>query len=145
MTPYSGEAAVWGGGGGRLGEPVELAARGAVGLLRKVGLLDLPAKLRDLGLLLVAFTELLLDRLQLLTEEVLALRVLHLGLHLGLDLRAELEHLELAVEDDRELAEACLDVGLLEQLLLLGRLEAHRRRDEVRERARVLGVRGGEL
>ena len=137
--------AVLGGRGRELGEPVELAARGAVGLLGEVGLLDLSAELRDLGLLLVAFPELILDRLQLLAEEVLALGVLHLRLHLGLDLRAELEHLELAVEDDGELAEARLDVRLLEQLLLLGRLEAHRRRDQVRERARVLGVRGGKL
>ena len=137
--------AVLGGRGRELGEPVELAARGAVGLLGEVGLLDLAAELRDLGLLLVAFPELILDRLQLLAEEVLALGVLHLRLHLGLDLRAELEHLELAVEDDGELAEARLDVRLLEQLLLLGRLEAHGRRDQVRERARVLGVRGGKL
>ena len=35
--------------------------------------------------------------------------------------------------------------AVLEQLLLLGGLEAHRRRDQVRERARVLGVRGCEL
>ena len=137
--------AVLGCGGRKLGEPVELAAGCAVGLLGKMRLLDLAAELRYLGLLLVAFAELVLDRLELLAEEVLALRVLHLRLHLGLDLRAELEHLELAVQDDGELPQACLDGRLLEELLLLGGLEAHRRRDQVRERARILRVRGCEL
>ena len=47
----------------------------------------------------VALAELLLDRLQLLAQEVLALALLHLRLDLRLDLRAELEHLELAAED----------------------------------------------
>ena len=94
----------------------------------------------------VALAELLLDRLQLLAQEVLALALLHLGLHLRLDLRAELEHLELAVEDRRDLAQPLLDVDRLEQLLpLLGLDRAQRRGDEVGERARVVDVRGGEL
>ena len=131
MTPYSAAA------GGSFASRSSSRRAAAVGLLGEVRLLDLRAELRDLGLLLVALAELLLDRLQLLAEEVLALGVLHLRLDLRLDLRAELEHLELAVEDDRQLAQARLDVGLLEELLLLVRLQAHRRRDEVGERARV--------
>ena len=93
----------------------------------------------------VALAELLLDRLQLLAEEVLALALLQLGLHLRLDLRAELEHLQLAVQDQRDLAQPLLDVGQLEQLLLLLGLQPQRRGDEVAERARVVDVRGGEL
>ena len=93
----------------------------------------------------VALAELLLDRLHLLAQEELALALLHLRLHLRLDLRAELEHLELAVEDRRHLAQALLDVDELEQLLLLLGLQAQRRRDERRERARVVDVRGREL
>ena len=93
----------------------------------------------------VAFAELVLDRLQLLAQEELALSLLHLFLDLRLDLRAELEHLELAVEDRRDLAQPRLDVALLEQPLLLLGLQPERRGDEVAEGARVLDVRGGDL
>ena len=103
------------------------------------------AQLVQLGLLRVALAELVLDRLQLLAEVELALALLELGLHLRLDLRPELEHLELAVQDQRELAQPRLDVRLLEQRLLLLGLQPQRRRDQVAERARVVDVRGGEL
>ena len=62
-----------------------------------------------------------------------------------LDLRPELEDLELAIEDLGDLAEPLLGVGELEdQLLLLG-LEAERRGHEVAEAARVVDVRGRDL
>ena len=57
---------------------------------------------------LVALAELALDRLQLLAQEVLALALVHLRLDLGLDPRAELDHLELAGE---ELARAAAAAG----------------------------------
>ena len=103
------------------------------------------AQLVDLRLLGVALAELVLDRLQLLAEEELALALLHLRLDLRLDLRPELQNLELAVQDRRDLAQPLLDVHELEQPLLLLGLDAHRRGDQVAERARVLDVRGGEL
>ncbi len=56
----------------------------------------------DLGLHLVALAELLLDRLQLLAQEVLALALVQLGLDLRLDLGADRDHLELAREDLRQ-------------------------------------------
>src|SRR5262249_20800657 len=88
------------------------------------------AELLDLSLLRVALAELVLDRLQLLAQEVLALSLLHLGLHLRLDLRAELEHLDLPGEDRRDLAQPLADVGRLEEALaLVGRDRAQRRRD----------------
>ena len=55
------------------------------------------AQLVDLGLGLVGLAQLLLDGLHLLPQEVLALGLLHLRLDLILDLRAQLEHLQLAV------------------------------------------------
>ena len=127
-------------------EPRELALRRLGGILRQRQLLEPLAQLVDLGLLRVALAELLLDRLQLLAQEVLALALLHLGLDLRLDLRAELEHLELAVQDRRDLAQPLLDVDRLEQLLaLLGLDAAQRRGDEMGERARVVDVRRREL
>src|SRR5262249_12833420 len=114
-------------------------------LLRQLELGEPSAQLVQLSLLGVALAELLLDRFQLLAEEELALALLHLLLHLRLDLRAELEPLQLAAEDRRDGAEPRLDVPLLEQRLLLLRLQAQRRSDEVAEAARVLHVRSGDL
>ncbi len=73
---------------------------------------ELGAQLIDLGLLLVGLAELLLDGFELLAQEVLALRLVDLGAHVGLDLGAELEDLELARQDAGELAQPLFDVGL---------------------------------
>ena len=82
-------------------EPVELA----VGLLADVlGQLDrreLLAQLAGLRRGLVDLAELLLDRLELLAQDVLALALVELGLDLRLDLRADRDDLELAREDRR--------------------------------------------
>ena len=109
-------------------EPRELAVGLLAHLLGKLGRVELLAQLVDLGLHLVGLAELLLDRLELLAQEVLALALVELGLDLRLDLRAERDHLELAGEDLREPAQALADVDLLEQLLLLLGLEPQRAR-----------------
>src|SRR5438132_911670 len=71
--------------GGLRRQPLE-ALQLAVGLLAdvlgQIGRLDPLAQLVGLGRLLVSLTELLLDRLELLPEEVFALPALHLGLDL---------------------------------------------------------------
>ena len=128
-------------------EPAELAVDRLAHLLgQRAESLDALAELGDLRLLRVVLAELLLDRLQLLAQEILALPLLHLGLNLGLDLRSELEDLELAVEDRRHGAQPLLDVDLLQDLLaLLGLDRAQRRGDEVAQRARVVDVRGSQL
>ena len=71
---------------------------------------DLLAELVDLLGLVVALAELLLDRLHLLAQEVLALVLADLRLHLRLDLRAELEDLELLGQDAVELGHPLADV-----------------------------------
>ncbi len=126
-------------------EASELAERSLRDLLRQLERLEPLAQLGDLRLLRVGLAELLLDRLQLLAQEELALPLVELGLHLRLDLRAELEHLELAVQDQRDLAQPRFDVDELEQRLLLLGLQPQRRRDEVAERARVVDVGGRDL
>ena len=126
-------------------EPRELALGGLERVLGQVLRLDLPAQLGDFRLVLVDLAELLLDRLQLLAEEELALALVDLARDLRLDLRAELRHLELAVQDPGDRAQALLDVDDLEQLLPLLGLQAQRRRDQVAERARVVDVRRREL
>ena len=139
MTPYSAAA------GGRLSSRDKLALGRFAGVLGQLRRLDLLAQLVDLGLLLVLLAELLLDRLQLLAEEELALALVDLGLDLGLDLGAELDDLELAGEDPREVAQALGDVDLFEQLLLLLGAEPQRAGDQVTERRRVVDVGDREL
>ena len=139
MTPYSAAAA-----GRRSSRPSSRSAalRACSGSSAAV---DPLAQLVDLGLLLVALAELALDRLQLLAQVVLALALLHLRLDLGLDLRPELDHLELAGEDLREPAQPARDVDLLEQLLLLRGRDPQRAGDQVRERRGVVDVGDREL
>ena len=140
MTPYS--AAADGSFSSRESSRVGRLAH----LLGKLELLQPLAQLVDLGLLRVALAELLLDRLQLLAQEVLALALLHLGLDLRLDLRAELDHLELAAEDPGDLAQPLLDVrrsraAPASRSVFRRIVEATR----CAERARVVDVRGREL
>ena len=87
-------------------QPVELALRGLHRVLRQSGGLDLLAQLVRLRGLLVHLAELLLDRLELLAQEVLALALLHLGLDLRLDPRADRDQLELAREQLRQAPQA---------------------------------------
>jgi hypothetical protein len=72
-----------------------------------------------------------------LAEEELALALVELRLHLRLDPGAELEDLELVVEDLRDRAESLLGVGHLEDELLLLGLEPEGGGDEVAEAAGV--------
>ena len=94
----------------------------ALDLLRHAGGLDLVAQLVDLGLLRVVLTQLALDGLELLAQDVLALGLVHLGLDLGLDPTLQLEDLDLVGEEVGDELEALGDVDGLEHLLaLLGR------------------------
>ena len=139
MTPYSAAA------GGSFSSRFSSRSAAFRDVLGQVLLLDLLPQLVDLGLLVVGLAELLLDRLQLLPEEELALALVDLARDLRLDLRAELRHLDLAAQDQRDLAQPLLDVGRLEQLLALLGLQPQRRGDQVGERGRVVDVRRREL
>src|SRR5207302_1837573 len=130
-------------------EPGELALGGLARVLGQLDLLEPAAQLVDLRLLGVALAELLLDRLQLLAEEELALALLHLRLDLRLDLRPELVDLELAGREarasDREgrcsWAGGC---GAGGGRARAGRARAARRRGGARgARAREQAGRGG--
>ena len=121
-----------------LRQAIELAQRlllHAVGHARR---LDLLGELLDLLRLIVAFAELLLNRLHLLAQEVVALVLADLGLHLRLDLRAELEDLELLDQDAVQVVHAGADVERLEDFLLHRRADGRQRRgDEIGQPARL--------
>jgi hypothetical protein len=129
--------------GGRLGAASRAArARGrpARDPLREVDGDQLLAQLVDLRLAGIALPELLLDGLELLAQDVLALAAVELGLHAGLDAGADVRHLELAREDLRERAQPACDVALLEQRLPLLRLDAQRAGDQEGQRGGILQV-----
>ena len=86
--------------------------------LGHAGGFDLLGELLDFLGLVVALAELLLNRLHLLAQEVLALVLADLGLHLRLNLRSELEHLELLDEDPIQVVHPRADVERLEHFLL---------------------------
>ena len=106
-------------GGRDPAHPVDFLDGPGLDLLGHAGLLDLVAQLVDLGLLRVVLTELALDGLQLLAEDVLALGLVHLGLDFGLDLALQLEDLDLLGEEVRDELQPLGDVDRLEQLLAL--------------------------
>ena len=114
-------------------QPLQLAVRDFAHRRGHAGLLDLLLQALQLGVGLVVRPQLLLDRLELLAQDVLALALLELVLHLLLDLRAHLEDFDLPADVRRQLAQALLDRQRLEQLLLAGR-------GHVRQARRVGGV-----
>jgi hypothetical protein len=126
-------------------EAPQLALGGLLRLLGQLGGLQALAQLGDLGLLLVALAQFLLDRLQLLAQEVLTLALVELRLDLRLDLRPELDHLEFAGEDLRQAPQALGHVDLLQELLLLLGRDAQGAGDQVRECRGVLDVGDREL
>ena len=73
---------VLGGRGWHFRQPVEFAQRFLLHALGHAGSFDLFRQFLDFLRLVVALTEFLLDRLHLLSQEVLALVLAHLGLHL---------------------------------------------------------------
>ena len=109
---------VFGGGRRHLRQPIELAQRLLLHGLGQARGFDLLAQLLDFLRLVVAFAELALNRLELLAQEVVALVLADLRLHLRLDLRAELEHLELLDEQAVQVVEPRAHVERLEHFLL---------------------------
>ena len=126
---------------------VELGLRLLARLLRHAGLGDALFQLAELVRGVLEVAELLLDRLHLLVEVVLALALLHLRLHAAADLLLDLQHLHLALDHGHDLLEARAHVLRFQDLLLFGKLERHVRGDGVGEAPGLLdaGERGQDL
>ena len=86
---------------------------------------------------LVVLAQLLLDRLDLLAEEHLALPLAQLLLHLRLDLVLGRQHADLPLDVDQHAAQPLLDAQRLQQGLLLGDRQLDVAGDEVGEPAGV--------
>src|SRR5215469_3094740 len=104
---------------------------------RHLGLFDLLLEFLDFRRTRVAFTQFLLDRLELLAQVVLALVFVQLGLYLGLDLVPKFQQFDFSPEDRDQLFESRAHVERRDQILRLldGDLEV--RRDHVCEPTRV--------
>ena len=100
--------------------------------LRELGLLDLVFQLGEL-VATVLVAELLLDRLHLLVEVVLALGLLHLPLDAGADALFHLQDRDLALHQAEHLLQALGDGPGLEDALLVRDLDGEMRGDGVGE------------
>ena len=117
-------------------EALELLPRLVFGVLRHLRLVDLVRKLGDLDRLVVAFAQLLLDVLELLPEDVLALLGGKRRLRLFADLPRQLQHLDALADQRQHLVETLLDVEGLQHRLLFRRRAVADPGDEVGQRGR---------
>jgi len=101
------------------------------GVLGKLRLLDAILDLRQLVTDLVAFAELALDRLQLLIQVVLPLRLLHLLLDAIADVLLDLQQADLALHQGEDLLEPLGDALDLQKLLLVRDLHLKVRSDRI--------------
>ena len=115
-------------------------------LLGHLGGLDLLLELLDVGALF-AVAELLLDRLDLLVQVVLALALLHLALDAAADALFDLQDVDLVLELLEQLLQPLVDVDQVEHRLLVLELERQVRGDRVGQAAGIVdaGDRGQDL
>ena len=127
---------------GRRGRDALQALELALGLLAhlfgQIGLVEAPAQLRGLGFLRTLLAELLLDRPQLLAQQVFALLFAHLRLRLAGDLLAHLRDLAFVQQVAVQQAHR-LELGRgVEQALRLFELQADQRAEQIDELHRLL-------
>ena len=107
-----------------LAQLLQLGRRLVAGLLGELGLLDPLLELGQLVLAVLAVAQLLLDRLHLLVEVVLALGLLHLPLDARADALLHLQHGDLALHQAEHLLQPLRDRRGLQDVLLVGDLDA---------------------
>jgi hypothetical protein len=110
------------------------------GLLGQLGLLDRLFQLGQLVTAVLGFAELLLDRLQLLVQVILALGLLHLALDPAADALFHLEHADLALHEGKDLLQAIAHLNALQELLLLRDLEGEMGGHRVRQLAGIVDL-----
>ena len=109
---------------------LQLVLRLFARLLRQLGLLDLLFEFGDL-VLAVLVAEFLLDRLHLLVEIVLALRLLHLALDARADALFHLQNGDFALHQAEHLFQPLGDARYLQDHLLVRNLDGKMRRHRI--------------
>ena len=120
-------------------QPLVLLGRGLERLRRHPRLVDPLLQIGQLGVVIVA-AQLLLNRLHLLAQVELPLRLLHLGLDLVLDAPPQGEDVQLAHHERGDPLEPLLRVLLLEERLLVRQFDVQVRAEEVDEATGILDV-----
>ena len=118
---------------------LDLVLRLLARFLRELGALDLLFELGEF-VLAVLVAQLLLDRLHLLVEIVLALRLLHLPLDARADALLDLQHGDFALHQAEHLFQALGDARRLQDHLLVGNLHGEMRSHRVGELGIVLDL-----
>jgi len=126
-----------------LAQLLQLGRRLVAGFLGELGLLDLLLELGQFVAAILGVAQLLLDRLHLLVEVVLALGLLHLPLDAGPDALLHLEHGDLALHQRQHALEALRHRRSLQDALLVGDLDEQVRADRVGELRRLVDLRHG--
>ena len=111
--------------------------------LRHAGIGDPAGQFLDVVRRVVQLAELLLDRLHLLVEVVLALALLHLRLDPAADALLHLLHVDLAFDQADQQFQPLADVGALQQALLVGQAHADVRGDGIGQARRVVDAGQG--
>ena len=119
-------------------EALQLLARGLLDFLGHARFGDGLFELRDVGTALVAFAKLLLDRAQLLAQQVLAVGVGDRFARALVDLARDLEDLDPVRQQVQHLVESRLEVKGFEQRLLFLGTDVHQPGNEVRELRRAV-------
>src|SRR6185312_7081111 len=114
-------------------QTLQLFAGLLLGLRRHVGRGDGFVELSGVAASALAFTQFLLQLMQLLAQHGFALTLPQRGLRLLGDVARDLEHLHAMSEELHHLVEPRLEVEGLEQILLLLRLHVHEAHDQVRQ------------
>jgi hypothetical protein len=112
---------------------LQLGLRLLAGFLGELGLLDAGFDLRRLVAAVLALAELLLDRLHLLVQVVLALGLLHLALDARADALLDLQHRDFGFHEAHRLLQPLLDGQRGEHFLLFRDLDRQMRGDSVGE------------
>ncbi len=120
------------------GEALELPVRLFLRFLGQVFFLDFGPVFLHFAAGFVNFAQFLLNGLELLAEVVLPLVLLHVPLDLGLDFVADLQDLDLVVDQLGHLFEALLYIHNLEDFLFFGCIGIDRGGDHVGQDAGVL-------
>ncbi len=104
-------------------EPLELAFRLLAGLLRQLGLLNLVDIVVDFRPAIFGLAQFLLNRFQLLPQEVILLGLVHLLARVALDLLAQGQHLLFPAEMADQHAQLVLEIVSLKNFLRLDHID----------------------
>ncbi len=124
-------------------QPAQFLQRFFLHFIGHARFFDFLLQIFDVALAFVLLTQFLLDRLHLLAQVILALRLLHAILHFALNLVAQLLDFEFLGQVLVDFFQPHVNIERLQRVLLVGRRQRRQRRgDEVHQAAGLVNVHG---